>query len=143
MKIIFVLIILVFLSPISAGGANWQLVAENKENKIYIDKESINYTSKNLAKAWFNIMPNMPLKIFENYMTYQIVYEEHNCKEDEFRLLQVTSHYSDGTSEEVISEPSGWIDVLGHTIFKTKHEYLCNGTVFHKKSARNVKISGT
>ena len=132
MKIIFVLIILVFLFPISAGGANWQLVAENKENKIYIDKESINYTSKNLVKALFKIVPNMPVKIFGNYMTYQIVYEEHNCKEDEFRILQVTGHHSDGTSKEVISEPSEWIDVSSHTIFKTKHEYLCNGTVSHK-----------
>ncbi len=125
MKTIFVLIILVFLLPISAGGANWQLVTENKEKKIYIDKENISYTSKHLVKAWFKIVPNVPVKIFENYMTYQIVYEEHNCKEDEFRVLQVTGHHSDGTSKEVISEQSEWIDISSHTIFKTKHEYLC------------------
>jgi len=125
MKIIFVLIILIFLSPISAGGADWQLVAENKENKIYIDKESINYPSKNLVKAWFKTVPNIPVKIFENYMTHQIVYEEHNCKEHKFRVLQTTGYHSDGTSKQVISKPFEWIDVPIRTIFETKHEYLC------------------
>jgi hypothetical protein len=41
MKIVFVLIILIFLSPISAGGADWQPVAENKENKVYVDKKAL------------------------------------------------------------------------------------------------------
>ena len=125
MKIIFVLIILIFLSPISATGADWQLVAENKESKFYINKESINHPSKNLVKAWFKTVLNIPAKIFEKYMTYQLVYEEHNCKERKFRILQTTGYHSDGTSKEVISEPSVWIDVPHVTTFETKHEYLC------------------
>jgi len=90
MKIIFVLIILIVLVPISAGGADWQLVAENEENKIYIDRESINYPSKNLVEACFKTVPNIPVRIFKNYMTHQIVYEEHNCKEHKFRFLHTT-----------------------------------------------------
>jgi len=124
-KIIFLLIILVFLSPISAKGADWQLIAENEENKFYIDKESINHPSENLVKAWFKTVPNIPAKIFEKYMTYQLVHEEHNCKVRKFRILQTTGYHSDGTSKEVISEPSAWIDVPHVTTFETKHEYLC------------------
>jgi hypothetical protein len=122
---IFILIILIFLSPISAEGADWQLAAENEENEIYIDKESISYPSKNLVKAWFKTMPNIPVKMFKKYMTHQIVYEEHNCKEHKFRFLRATGYHSDGTTKEVISEPSVWTDVPIGTVFKTKHEYLC------------------
>ena len=125
MKIIFVLIIPIFLSPILATSADWQLVAENKENKFYINKESITHPSKNSVKARFKTVPNIPAKIFEKSMTYQLVYEEHNCKEREFRFLQATSCHSDGTSEEVISEPSVWIDVPHVATFETKHKYLC------------------
>lgn len=58
MTMIFILIILIFLPPISAVGAGWQPVGENEENKIYIDEESINYPSKNLVKTWFKTVPN-------------------------------------------------------------------------------------
>lgn len=117
--------ILIFLSPLSAEGSDWQPVADNEENKIYVDKESINYPSKNLVKAWFKTVPNTSVKMFKKYMTHQIVYEEHDCKERKFRFLRATGYHSDGTTKEVISEPSVWTDVQIGTIFKTKHEYLC------------------
>ena len=124
-RIVVLSIILIVLAPISAGNADWQLVAENKENKIYIDKESINSASKNMVKAWFKTTPNTPLKIFDKYMTHQIAYEEHNCGKHRFRVLEVIGYHSDGTTKQVISEPSVWIDITIHTIFETKHDYLC------------------
>ena len=125
MKIIFVLLISIFLSPILATSADSQLVAENKENKFYINKESIHHPSKNLVKAWVKTVPNRPVKILEKYMTCQLVYEEHNCKERKFRFLQATDYNSDGTNEEIISEPSVCIDVPHIAPFERKHEYLC------------------
>jgi tyrosine-protein phosphatase YwqE len=125
MKIIFILMILIVLVPIPARSADWQLVAENKENKIQIDKEGVNFTSKNMVKAWFRTVPNTPFKIFDKYMTHQIAYEEHNCAKRTFRVLEATGYHSDGTIKQVISKPSKWIDVPIGTIFETKHEYLC------------------
>ena len=59
-------------------------------------------------------------------MIYQLEYEEHDCEGNKFRFLQVTSYYSDGTSEDVFSKPSACIDVVTlSTIFKEKHEHLC------------------
>jgi hypothetical protein len=59
-------------------------------------------------------------------MIYQLEYEEHDCKENKFLFLHVTSYYSDGTSEDVFSKPSAWIGVVTlSTIFKEKHQYFC------------------
>ena len=134
----FILIILIFLSPISAEAADWQLIAENKENKVYIDKESINYGSKNLVKAWFRTVPNVPFRIFDKYMTSQIVYEEENCKKHTMRFFQAISNYSDGTSEKIISEPCAWFDVPTDTIFEAKHESLCKDRKISAESLNHL-----
>lgn len=119
--------ILIFIFSISAeGGTRWELFAETKGIRFYIDKESINHPSKNLVKVWVKAVPNIPFKIGGKYIIYQLEYEEHDCKENKFLFLHVTSYYSDGTIEDVFSEPSEWIDVVTlSTIFKEKHGYFC------------------
>lgn len=114
-----------FLLPAYAQGADWELAAENKDVRFYIDKESIDKTAENSVRAWFKTEPTTPFRIFEKYMIYQLVYEEHNCKESKFRVLQTTGYHSDGTSKKVISEPSVWRDVRHVTPFELKHDYLC------------------
>jgi hypothetical protein len=138
MKVIVSLIILIVFYPIPIGCADWQLVAENKINKFYIDKESISQTSNNSVKAWFKTVPNISLKLFDKYMSSQIVYEEENCEEHTIRFFRVISNYSDGTSEEVISEPCAWFDVPINTIFEMKHEYLCKGKKMPAESLNHL-----
>jgi hypothetical protein len=86
----------------------------------------MSHPSRTSVRAWIKAVPNTFFKIGEKYMIYQLEYEQHDCERNKFLFLQVTSYYSDGTSQDVFSKPSAWIDVLTLSpIFKKKHEYLC------------------
>jgi len=94
--------------------------------RFYVHKESISHPSKTSVKAWIKAVPNTFFKIGEKYLNYQLEYEQHDCERNKFLFLQVTSYYSDGTSQDVFSKPSAWIDVLALSpFFKKKHQYLC------------------
>ena len=95
------------LCPLVADGADWKLIAQqkDKEYSVLVDADSIESISAAVRKAWVRYEFKKTFSGEEIYdcrkcglkktLTHTIAEGKFDCDEKKYRLLEVTEYYTD------------------------------------------------
>jgi hypothetical protein len=124
--------------------SDWELLAENKDFKYYVDKQSIrkyttgcfsnvcfpwyrsdgsDYPPARFIRAWIKKIGKAP-KQYE--ATEELDYEEYDCTKERSRLLHLTKIYPDGINESInLNVVIKWDNIPPDKIEHFFRTYLC------------------
>jgi len=125
-KTIFSLVLLFFIIPALAEGADWVLIAEGKKGTtLFVDKENIIHISKDVVRAWVNYVKSEPVKFESKYIKEVLKYEEWHCTEKKHKTLIAIHYYTDKTCAIAEGQDEGWSYVSPNSLGSAVFEYLC------------------
>ena len=132
--IIFILLAL-FLLPLTAAGASWDLLGQDDDYAIYFDESSITLISDSASKVWIKVVPKgkgykedilksrkeqgLTVEGYKNY-SYRMEAVEIECALERHRVLETADY--DGTDLKLSSASS--ISVWRETLPGTPYAFL-------------------
>ena len=119
---IILFVIVSLLLSISAEGADWKYITKNTEGDMfYINTESIKHISETVVRAWIKTVYKKPKLSDSKELVEALTYEEYDCAEIKFNIIQIINRYSD-----IFFYPEeDWNDIAPDTIGSAIHNYLC------------------
>lgn len=119
--------ILIMVAIIAAGlhtaavAADWVFVSENTDgDRFYIERQSIQTTSKNYKRAWVKAYYQIPFGHITGFKNF----EEYDCREGRSRSLQII-YFSGREIVSIRNKPDVWSFAAPQTSAETKLKYVC------------------
>lgn len=110
----------------TAEGAGWELIAESSNgNRTYIYKASAKKVSKNVVRAWLKFVYHKPKEINSKQAKYYLSYEEWDCIEEKYRILEYSFYFTDGNNETKVKQDAKWSFIRPDTVEEAIFKYLC------------------
>jgi len=105
----------------------WKLIYESvSDDTYYFDTKTLTYTSENVVKVWVKHVLSKEQQKKEEY-AFEVVLQEHNCKEKRLRAFQVIEYDKNGNfiKSNDISSYYPWEDIIPGSVGEAIQKAVC------------------
>ena len=125
MKAILLTILLLSFSSI-VEGSDWLFIIGDDYSKFFIDVESVKRLENNRVTAWAKMVHAEP-ELYDDigFVSYVVVYEEHDCKKEKTRFHERIGYNVAGQVLVSETDKTAWNHPPPDSPIIHKHHFLC------------------